>query len=92
MDRSAYLVQALQGLQDTSQLPAQPGPDLAQMGKVRDARRAFEQANPGQSYIGHGFAQMGRNLRQAPDAVMQAPGNAVDGLRGLAGLFRAAPR
>lgn len=78
MERSQYLAQALQSMgSDASMQPQVQAPDLAQMQKVAEARKAFETANPGQSYMAHGVRQMGQNI-------MAAPGNAMSGLGDLA--------
>ena len=96
MSESQYLVQALQQM---GQQPAQPGSQpfalsLAQMQKMQQDKSAWEQANPGQSYMAHGLGQMGQNLAGAPGRVMdslqglgQIPGQAMSGLQALAQRF-----
>lgn len=84
MDRSAYLVQALQEMGQPAPAPQQQGPDLASLKKVGDARKAYEAANPGKSYMAHGFQQMGQNIMQAPGNIMAAPGNVMSGFGALA--------
>lgn len=89
MDQSRYLVQALQSLAAPQSAPAGPSVDLAGMQKAVGQRKAWETANPGQSYMAHGFGQLAQNLRGAPGAAMAAPGNALQGLQGLgAGVLR----
>lgn len=98
-DRSQYLAQALQGMSQPPPQQAPQGMSLQQMQDVAQKRKAFEAANPGQSYMAHGFQQMGQNIANAPGNLMQAgqnlaalPGQAasgfqklVQGLPGLAG-------
>jgi hypothetical protein len=83
MASSPYLVQALQALSAPQSAPQAASPDLAGMQKAVGQRKAWEAANPGQSYMAHGFGQLAQNLRGAPQAVMAAPGNALKGLQGL---------
>lgn len=90
MDRSQYLVQALQQLQGAPTAQAPQGMSLQQMQDVAQKRQAWEAANPGQSYMGHGLQQMGQNIMGAPGAMMQGarnlgaiPGQAAGGLQNL---------
>lgn len=90
MERSPYLVQALQALQAPP--PAAPaGPDLAALKKMGDAKAAFEAANPGQSFMANNLQQMGQNVMQAPQNLMAAPGNAMSGLGALAQRLKVGP-
>lgn len=78
-DQSPYLVQALQQMGQQPQGLTYQGPNLQQMQAIAQKKQAWEAANPGQSYMGHGLEQMGQNL-------MNAPGNLVQGAQNLAGL------
>jgi hypothetical protein len=84
MDRSQYLVQALQSLGQPAAAPPDPLVSPQQLAQIGKDRKAFEAANPGQSYMAHGFQQMGRNVMAAPGNLMAAPGNAAHGLADLA--------
>lgn len=100
-DRSPYLVQALQSMQQGApQAQAPQGPSLQQMQDIAQKRQAWEAANPGQSYMAHGFKQMGQNIMGAPGAMMQGaqniagiPGQAASGfqnlIKGLPGFSQA---
>ena len=80
MERSQYLAQALASM-GAEQAPAGvPGPDLMAMQKQAEAAKAWKAANPGQSYMANGVQQMGQNLQAAP-------GNAMNGLFGMAKAF-----
>ena len=87
-DRSQYLAQALQAMQAPTPDAQPTGPSLQQMQQVAQQRQAWEAANPGQSYMAHGFQQMGANIAQAPQNLMAAPGQAMGGLQRLAQSFR----
>jgi hypothetical protein len=80
MDRSPYLAQALQAMQQAPQAPMQPSINPEQLAAVVKQRKAFQQANPGQSFMAHNLGQAGRNL-------MAAPGNVMSNLQQLPGLF-----
>lgn len=84
MDQSPYLVQALQQMQQ-SQPAAPQGPSLSpqQMAQVVKQKQAWEAANPGQSYIAHGFQQMGQNIMGAPQNVMSGLGRLAQTLPGM---------
>jgi hypothetical protein len=83
MDRSPYLAQALQQMQAAPEVVA-PQVDVQALVQATKKRQAFEQDNPGQSYLKHQTATMGANLKAAPGNVMDA----VRGVPGqLAGLF-----
>lgn len=92
-DRNPYLVQALQQMQQGAPQAQQPqGMSLQQMQDIAQKRQAWEAANPGQSYMGHGLQQMGQNIMGAPGAIAAAPGNAassfgklIQGLPGFGG-------
>jgi len=86
MERSQYLAQALQSMGSD---PLQQGqsPDLSEMKKIAEARKAFEAANPGQSYVANGMQQMGQNIMGAPAAMSAAPGNVMSGMGDLAKRF-----
>lgn len=75
MAASPYLVQALQALSQPAQQP-QSGLALPQMQKLAQQAQAWQAQNPGQSYMAHGLQSLGQN-------VMNAPGNAMNGLRNL---------
>lgn len=77
MDRSQYLVSALQALGEPAAAPADPLVTPQQLAQIGKSRKAFEAANPGQSYMAHGMQQMGQNI-------MQAPQNAAHGFAQLA--------
>lgn len=82
MDRSQYLVAALQGLQaPPPQAPTQ-SLDLAAMAEQAKRAKDWRAANPGQSYIGHNLAQARDRIGQIPDRLKAIPGQ----LRGLFGL------
>jgi len=83
MERSQYLAQALQSMGQAPSMQMQT-PDLAAMQQTMDARKAFEAANPGQSYMAHGLQQMGQNVMAAPRNMMAAPGNVMSGMSDLA--------
>lgn len=90
-DRSPYLVQALQQMQQGAPQPqTSQGPSLQQMQDVVQKRQAWEAANPGQSYMQHGLQEMGQNIMGAPGAIAAAPGNAASGfakmIQGLPGF------
>lgn len=44
------------------------------MKQQADARKAWEAANPGQSYISHGFGQLATNLQNLPQTLAKVPG------------------
>lgn len=77
MDRSQYLAQALQSMSADPGVQTQPTVPAVTPEQVQ-TRKAWQAANPGQSY-------MANNLRQAGQNVMQAPGNVM---ANLSGLFR----
>lgn len=94
-DRSQYLAQALQSMgQQPPQAQAPQGMSLQQMQDVAQKRKAFEAANPGQSYMAHGFQQMGQNIGNVPQTLANAgqnlaglPGQAMGGFQKMvAGL------
>lgn len=75
MDSSPYLVQALQQMQGQQPAQTPPGLSLGQMQQIADKRKAFEAANPGQSYMGHGMMQLGQDVMNMPSTLMQAGRN-----------------
>ena len=79
MERSPYLVQALQEL---GQAPAAPAMDLnidLQAAKEKaDAIKAWREANPGKSYLKHQLGEAGQNIRNM--------GHRMGGLFRLGGL------
>lgn len=83
MDRSPYLVRALEAM--NSQEPAAPPPmqSLSQMKAQADASAAWEAANPGKSRMGAQFQEFGQNLQGAPGR-MAASGQAL--LKALGGF------
>lgn len=83
MDRSQYLAQALQSLGQPAPAPPDPLISADQLAQIGKARKAYEAANPGQSYMAHGLQQAGQNL-------MAAPGNAMSGFANLARQLGAA--
>jgi len=95
MDRSQYLIQALQNMGQAPAAPQQAAPDLTAMASAAQDRQAWEQANPGQSHAKHKLGLLMSGLQNAPGGLLAAPGNAVGGLLaaprnlggGLAGLF-----
>jgi hypothetical protein len=103
MDRSQYLVQALQAL---SQQPTGMGASTVDLGALKqqaDTAQAFRAANPGKSPLMGGLRQAGQNLMGAParvgglfslgGAATKSPGVGAMGVRpqkaqgGGAGLF-----
>lgn len=85
VQQSPYLVRALQ--QGAQQQPAQPQfqtPSADQLAKFFSDSKAWETANPGQSYVAHNLGQAGRNL-------MNAPANAWAGLQGGAQTIASIP-
>lgn len=79
MQQSKYLAQALQAM-GAGPAAQSPSIDLAGIQKAAQEREQWANANPGQSYMKH-------NLGQAGDALMQAPGAAVQGLARLGSMF-----
>lgn len=79
MQQSKYLAQALQAM-GAGPAAQSPSIDLASMQKAAQEREQWATANPGQSYMMH-------NLGQAGDALMQAPGAAMQGLSRLGSMF-----
>jgi hypothetical protein len=83
MDRSQYLVAALQNMGQPQAQPQPQGLSIGQMQGIAKQRSAFEAQNPGQNFMAHGIRQMGSN-------VMAAPGNVASNLAGLFSLGRGA--
>lgn len=76
MDRSAYLAQAIQAMQQGTPAPTAPqGLSPQQMAQAVQQRQAWEAANPGQSYMAHGLQQLGQNFQNAPSAILQGARN-----------------
>jgi hypothetical protein len=73
MNRSPYLAQALQQLQQPPPAPQAVGPDLSALAALGKRAQAYRAANPGGNFVGHNLAQAGRNL-------VNAPSNAAHGL------------
>jgi len=94
-DQSRYLAMALQQIgAQPAQGVAPQGPNVAGLQRMAQDRQAWEAANPGQSYMAHGIAQMGQNLANAPGRVAdafgslgQVPGQALSGLQALVQRF-----
>lgn len=102
-DQSQYLAQALQSMGQQPQAPTYQGPNLQQMQAIAQKKQAWEAANPGQSYMGHGLEQMGQNLMNAPGNLVQGaqnfaalPGQALNGfqkmIQGLPGYGKLGPQ
>lgn len=95
MAQSQYLAQALQSMGAPAGSPqGTPQMSLQQMQQIAQQKQAWEAANPGQSYMGHGLQQMGQNLMNAPGNVMgaiqnlgQVPGQVANGFQSLAQRF-----
>lgn len=92
MDQSQYLVQALQNMAQQPQQAAPQGPSPQQMAQAVQQRKAWEAANPGQSYMGHSVQQIGQNIGNIPQNLANAgqniagmPGDAMNALRRLGG-------
>lgn len=92
MERSAYLTQALQSLSAPPEQAQAPTMDPGAMGEAIKRRKAWEAANPGQSYMANGVKQVGQNLAAVPGNIAGIPGQlaAIPGnvMAGLGGMFR----
>lgn len=77
MERSPYLAAALQALDQPPPKPREPLLTPQQLAQIAKDRKAFEAANPGQSYMAHGLKSAGQSL-------LDAPRNAVSGFAELA--------
>lgn len=76
MDRSQYLARAIEAMQQGAPAEsAQPSFSPQQMAEAVKARKAWESANPGQSYAKHRWGEMGDNLRGAPGRMAESFGN-----------------
>ena len=85
MDRSPYVTMALQALQQQPTAPQTPGPDISAMAGALKERRAWEAANPGQSYGKMRMGQIGQNIRNLPKTLAMAPVNAAQSIAQLPG-------
>ncbi|RAK51207.1 hypothetical protein [Phenylobacterium soli] len=82
MNQSQYLAQALnQSTQFAT--PTFDTPDPQTMKAFMDKAKAFHQANPDGSFIGHQFMQAGRNLMGAPQNAMTGFQKMMQGLPGM---------
>lgn len=92
MDRSPYLVQALQALSAAPQAAPTPRLDPQQVATYARQARAWQTQNPGESYLGHNLMQAGRNVAAVPGQVGNGLGAlaqmlGVGGGDSLAGLY-----